>query len=152
MAATISHLMNISTTQYTPLILLSGCPTYIRIARTLLSLYYLQLVLVLLDGNDFHLQVNAQWQFSDGDTGSSWLEVTEVLTVDTVEFGELSLHISQEDVGLHNVLQRGVGSIQNVTDILNHLLSLLSNGGVSRQWLVVWGVRNLARNVDKTYC
>lgn len=112
---------------------------------------YLQLAVVLFNSNDLHLQVDAQWQLLDSNTRSGWLEVAEVLTVDTVELGELGLHVGQKDGGLNYMLQRRVGGVQDVADILNHLLSLLSNGGIGRQWLVLWGVWNLTRNVDKTW-
>lgn len=77
--------------------------------------------------------------------------LVEVLGVDRVELSELSVHVSQENVGLDNVLERGVGSIQNVGDVLDHLLSLFSNGWVAWQRLVLWSVRNLARNIDETW-
>lgn len=123
-------------------------PTSLSNCRSELS--YLQLAVVLFNSNDLHLQVDAQWQLLDSNTRSGWLEVAEVLTVDTVELGELGLHVGQKDGGLNYMLQRRVGGVQDVADILNHLLSLLSNGGIGRQWLVLWGVWNLTRNVDKT--
>lgn len=110
-----------------------------------------QVGLLLFNGNNFHLQVNTQWQFLDGDTRSSRLVLAEVLAVNQVELSKLSLHVGQKDVGLHNVVQRRVGGLQDISHILDHLLSLFGNSGVTWQWLVLGGVGNLARNVNETY-
>lgn len=78
------------------------------------SLVHLQLVGVLLDGNNFHFQGNAQWQLLDGNARSGGLVLAEVFGVNGVKLSELSRHVSQEDVGLNNVLERRVGGIQDV--------------------------------------
>lgn len=111
----------------------------------------LQLVVVLLDGNNLHFQVDTQRQCLDGNARSGRLVDVEVLAVDTVELSELSGHVGQEDVGLDDVVQRRVGSFQDVGDVLDHLLGLLSNGGGTRQRLVLSSVWDLAGDVDETW-
>lgn len=125
--------------------------SYSTISNSSLTIQNLQLAVVLLDGHNLQLQVHTQWQFLDCNARSGWLVLREVLSVDSIELSELGLHVGQKDVCLDNVLQRRVRGLQDGGNILDHLLGLLGDGWVLAQWLVVWGVRNLARDVDETW-
>lgn len=105
-----------------------------------------QCISLVLDGNKLDLEVDTQWQVDDGDAGSGWLVGVEVGGVDLVELGEVG-HVLQEDVDLDDVFQLGVGVHDNGQGVLEHLVGLGLDVTLDR--LPVWGVRDLAADVDK---
>lgn len=77
--------------------------------------------------------------------------LVEIFGVNAVESTKLRLHVGQEHGILNDMVQGRVGCIQDVGNILEDLLCLFLNSWVFGQGLVLWGIWNLAGNVDETY-